>query len=75
VAIWEEMVGRDGNDIFALIELAKWCEHRRRDFTRALALSERACACEQRLLPDECTDLAHRRDRLARKLTSRKTAL
>ncbi len=75
VAIWEEMVGRDGNDIFALIELAKWCEHRRRDFTRALALSERACACKQRLLPDECTDLAHRRDRLARKLTSRKTAL
>jgi uncharacterized protein len=74
VAIWEEMIGRDGDDLFALIELAKWCEHRRRDFTRALALAERACACERRLSPDECTNLAHRRERLERKLASRKTA-
>ncbi len=73
VAIWEEMMGRDGDDLFALIELAKWCEHRRRDFTRALALAERACACERRLSPDECTNLAHRRERLERKLASRKT--
>jgi tetratricopeptide (TPR) repeat protein len=72
-AIWEEMVGRDGNDLFALIELAKWCEHRRGDFTRALALAERACACERRLSPDECTDLAHRRERLERKLAGHKT--
>ena len=66
-------MGRDGDDLFALIELAKWCEHRRRDFTRALALAERACACERRLSPDECTNLAHRRERLERKLASRKT--
>jgi hypothetical protein len=75
VAIWEEMVVRDGNDVFALIELAKWCEHRLRDFTRALALAERASACDQRLSPDECTNLAHRRERLERKLAGRKTAL
>jgi len=75
VTIWEEMVGRDRNDLFALIELAKWCEHRRRDFTRALALVERACVCERSLSPDERTDLAHRRERLERKLASRKTAL
>jgi uncharacterized protein YprB with RNaseH-like and TPR domain len=37
VAIWEEMLRRDGEDRFALVELAKWCEHRRRDFARALA--------------------------------------
>jgi hypothetical protein len=69
------MVVRDGNDVFALIELAKWCEHRLRDFTRALALAERASACDQRLSPDECTNLAHRRERLERKLAGRKTAL
>ena len=33
-AIWEEMVRRDGGDLFALVELAKWHEHRRRDFAR-----------------------------------------
>ena len=77
VAIWEEMVGRDGDDLFALIELAKWYEHKRRDFTRALVLAERAraCACELRLSPDECTNLAHRRERLEKKLAGRKTDL
>ena len=74
VAIWEKLLGRNGDDIFALIELAKWCEHKRRDFTRALALAERACACERHLSPDECTGLAYRRERLERKLTGRKTA-
>jgi uncharacterized protein YprB with RNaseH-like and TPR domain len=74
VAIWEEMAVRDGNDLFALIELAKWCEHRRRDFTRALTLVERACACKRSLSPDECADLAHRRERLERKLAGRKAA-
>jgi uncharacterized protein len=74
VAIWEEMAGRDGEDLFALIELAKWCEHRRRDFTRALALAERACACERGLSPDERANLVRRRERLARKLASRKMA-
>ncbi|MFC1896122.1 ribonuclease H-like domain-containing protein [Thermodesulfobacteriota bacterium] len=74
VAIWEELSVRNGNDLFALIELAKWCEHKRRDFTRALALVERACACERTPSPDECTDLAHRRERLERKLAGRKAA-
>jgi len=68
VAIWEDMARRDGNDLFALIELAKWCEHQRRNFSRALALVKRACACEQSLSPDQCMDLAHRRQRLERKL-------
>jgi hypothetical protein len=67
VTIWEAMVERDGNDLFALIELAKWYEHRRRDFKRALALVERACACERRLPTEESADLTHRRKRLERK--------
>jgi uncharacterized protein len=75
VAIWEEMTRRDGNDLFMLIELAKWCEYQRRDFTRALALVERACAGERSLSPDECTDLAHRRERLERKVAGRKATL
>ena len=70
VAIWEEMVRRDGEDLFALVELAKWCEHRRRDFAQALALTMRACACAGRLSPDDRADLARRRERLERKLAS-----
>jgi uncharacterized protein len=68
VAIWEEMVRRDGKDLFALLELAKWCEHRRRDFRQALMLTMRACACTGLLTPEECADLARRRERLERKL-------
>ena len=70
VAIWEEMLRRDGEDLFALVELAKWCEHRRHDFSRALALTMRACACANRLSPEERADLARRRERLLRKLAS-----
>ncbi len=72
VEIWEEMVRRDGADLFALVELAKWQEHRRRDFARALALTERAC--EGRMAPEERCDLVRRRERLERKLALRKTA-
>jgi uncharacterized protein YprB with RNaseH-like and TPR domain len=68
VAIWEEMVRRDGEDLFALVELAKWCEHRRRYVDQALALTMRACSCAGRLSPEERADLARRRERLERKL-------
>ncbi|MDP1991194.1 MAG: ribonuclease H-like domain-containing protein [Syntrophales bacterium] len=66
VAIWEEMLRRDGENLFALVELAKWCEHRRHDFSRALSLTMRACACANRLSPEELTDLTRRRERLER---------
>jgi len=72
VAVWEEMVRRDEGDCFALIELAKWCEHRLRDLTRAMALAERAGAGALHLSPDESADLARRRQRLERKLAGRK---
>jgi uncharacterized protein len=67
-AIWEEMVHRDDQDLFALLELAKWCEHRRRDFRQALALTMRACSCTGLLTPEESAGLARRRERLERKL-------
>ncbi len=70
-AIWEAMLRRDGEDLFALVELAKWHEHRRRDFARALVITGRACACEQRYSPEERADLARRRERLERKLAGR----
>jgi hypothetical protein len=66
VAIWEEMLRRDGKDLFALVELAKWCEHRRHDFSRALALTMHACTCANRLSPEEYTDLTRRKERLER---------
>ncbi len=68
VAIWEEMIRRNGEDLFALVEIAKWCEHRRRDFDRALALTASACSCGARLSPQERADLARRRERLEKKL-------
>ncbi|MBA4423565.1 MAG: hypothetical protein C0390_10805 [Syntrophus sp. (in: bacteria)] len=70
VRIWEEMLRRDEVDLFALVELAKWCEHRHHDFSRALAMTMRACACANRLSPEERADLTRRRERLERKLTS-----
>ena len=66
VSIWEEMLRRDGKDLFALVELAKWCEHRRHNFSRALALTLHACACANLLSPEQRTDLTRRRDRLER---------
>ena len=66
VAIWEEMVRRDGRDLFALIELAKWHEHRRRDFQRALELTKQACVGS--LSADERAELVCRRERLEKKL-------
>jgi tetratricopeptide (TPR) repeat protein len=42
VEIWEEMIVRSPDDIFALVELAKWYEHRARDYAPALELARRA---------------------------------
>jgi uncharacterized protein len=65
-AIWEEMVRRDEKDLFALVELAKWCEHKQRDFARALELTGQASAGF--LSPEERAGLARRRERLEKKL-------
>jgi uncharacterized protein YprB with RNaseH-like and TPR domain len=69
VALWEEMVRRDGEDGFALVELAKWCEHKRHDCRQALDLTLRAWDGTG-LSEEERTDLARRRERLERKLAA-----
>jgi hypothetical protein len=68
VAVWQEMVRRDGGDLFALLELAKWAEHRRRDLSQALALTLRAGGCSDCLTPDDIAALNRRRERLERKM-------
>ena len=65
----EEMARRDPGDAFPLVELAKWWEHRRHDFDRALALTDRAGA--GRLSGDDRAALDRRRDRLNRKQAAR----
>jgi len=42
VSVWERMIIRDPGDLFALEELAKWCEHRHSDFERAIGLVNQA---------------------------------
>jgi len=42
VEIWEEMIVRGPDDVFALVELAKWHEHRARDYAQALKMARQA---------------------------------
>ncbi len=42
VEIWEDMISRTPDDVFALVELAKWHEHRARDYEQALNLARHA---------------------------------
>ena len=42
IRLWEDMIRCDSGDIFALIELAKWCEHRVHDLDRAIFLTTQA---------------------------------
>lgn len=70
-ALWQRMVERDARDVFALVELAKWHEHRRGEHLQALALTRQALACADRLPPEERADLARRRARLEKKTSRR----
>jgi len=42
VEIWEEMIVQSPDDVFPLVELAKYHEHRTRDYVQALNLARRA---------------------------------
>ncbi|MEI6315380.1 MAG: hypothetical protein WCO89_10960, partial [Syntrophus sp. (in: bacteria)] len=42
VEIWEEMIVQSPDDVFSLIELAKYHEHRTRDYVQALNLARQA---------------------------------
>jgi len=72
VALWQEMLvpdGGNGRDIFPLVELAKWCEHREHDCRRALDLSRRALAMlTPGAPPEEKARLHHRIARLEGRL-------
>ncbi|MDD5168300.1 MAG: ribonuclease H-like domain-containing protein [Syntrophales bacterium] len=68
LALWEEMIRSDAGDVFALIELAKWCEHRAHDPARALALTRQALAHAASDSEINRGDIEHRRERLEKKL-------
>jgi uncharacterized protein len=67
VAVWEGMLELDPHDLFAALELAKWLEHRKSDFTRAIGIVERILEAGQRVSPEDRDALANRLARLKRK--------
>lgn len=72
--IWRALAeARYGADVAALVELAKDCEHRQRDFAAALDYTEHALTKVQAWPPSArkvrvLAELQHRKDRLARKM-------
>jgi tetratricopeptide (TPR) repeat protein len=68
VDIWQKMIRDIPGDRFALIELAKWYEHRAHDHTAALKLVGLALEhVDGRAAPVEREALLHRRQRLQRR--------
>jgi hypothetical protein len=63
VCLWEEITSSDSHGIFALIELAKYCEHRSHDIGRAVSLVEKALE-HSALTEDERASFKHRHKRL-----------
>ncbi|HOK06959.1 MAG TPA: ribonuclease H-like domain-containing protein [Syntrophales bacterium] len=66
--VWAEMVGEDPGDLFALVELAKWWEHRGGEPARALELTLEALKVASGPSLD---DLNRRRGRLEKKIRRR----
>jgi uncharacterized protein YprB with RNaseH-like and TPR domain len=67
VGIWENMLAQNDCDIFAVEELAKWCEHRAGDCERALNLVENILENANYLTFTEREDLVYRLNRLKRR--------
>ncbi len=57
----------DAGDLFAGVELAKFCEHRAKDHARAAALVERLLDDPRHDEPETRAELRHRLDRLRRR--------
>jgi uncharacterized protein len=70
VAIWEEMIAQDRYDLFAVEELAKWYEHRKRDFERAVELVNSVLDGGHRLSDEDRQSLEYRLNRLLHKVGS-----
>ena len=68
VEIWEKIIEVEPLDIFAAEELAKWCEHRQRDFERALCIVSRVLECSRAATSAERAALVYRCTRLRRRL-------
>ncbi|MEQ8767439.1 MAG: ribonuclease H-like domain-containing protein [Planctomycetota bacterium] len=66
VALWKRMLDDDPLDLFAPLELAKWFEHKDRDFPRALKVVE--MLCERITGGRQGEELQRRRERLRTKL-------
>jgi uncharacterized protein len=70
VGVWERLAA-EARSLVAVVELAKYLEHRRRDYTAALARVEEALSWGLPLNARERAELAKRRHRLERKATRR----
>jgi uncharacterized protein YprB with RNaseH-like and TPR domain len=66
VRLWEDIVSSDSGDVFALAELAKFCEHKSHDIGRALAIVEQVLRYDL-ITEDERDSFEHRRKRLVSK--------
>lgn len=69
-AVWRTMIERRQMGIFPYVELAKLCEHRRRDIEGALNLTEQAIALASE---EELPELDRRRRRLMNRLAAKQT--
>jgi len=68
VALWESILTDSPDDYFACEELAKWHEHRRKDYSKAADLVIRLLNKKSATTPEEAAALAYRLNRLNRKL-------
>ena len=71
VGIWEKMVTEDACHIFAVEELAKWCEHRKGDLDRALNLVNNVLENAPYLSTAERDAFVYRFNRLKRRIEKR----
>lgn len=61
VGIWEDMIPRTPDDVFALVELAKWHEHRTRDYEQAMKMARQALRVLPLSAPEAEREILQRR--------------
>jgi hypothetical protein len=64
IHVWEMMHMDDPSDIFATVELAKWYEHRARNYKKAFLMVNRVLDESRDMTCKERKALTHRRNRL-----------
>ena len=69
ISVWEMMMAGDPDNVFAAVELAKWYEHRERNYSRALSLIDQILPAARHLSESEREALMYRQNRLKRRLT------